>query len=105
MASIKMDDATKEAHQRWWREITQQGDPMRRPNISTEAFAAGYTAERQRMSAAVEGAQRIVAAHEAWQKATGDAPSTSKSDARYNLEEAYDDFAFEVARALILARF
>ena len=30
----------------WWRGLTRQGDPLRRPNLVREAFRAGYTIAR-----------------------------------------------------------
>lgn len=30
------------AYDAWWRGLTRIGDPMRRPNLTREAFEAGY---------------------------------------------------------------
>lgn len=32
----------------WWREITLQGDPIRRPNLACEGFIAGFKAGEKR---------------------------------------------------------
>ena len=32
------------AYNAWWGKITRQGDPIRRPNLSLEAFREGYLA-------------------------------------------------------------
>lgn len=34
----------KNAREAWWKELTKQGDPARRTNLSWEAFEAGYRA-------------------------------------------------------------
>jgi hypothetical protein len=34
----------KEAMNAWWSEISRQGDPLRRHNLTSEAFVAGWCA-------------------------------------------------------------
>lgn len=50
-------DDPKNARELWWKELTKQGDPARRSNLSWEAFEAGYRAgadaEIERCSAIV----------------------------------------------------
>ena len=42
---MKIDDPDiKAAHSACWTKICRQGDPIRRPNLSTEAFIAGWNA-------------------------------------------------------------
>jgi hypothetical protein len=38
------DDGCRIAHDKWWSEVSRQGDPIRRPNLAGEAFEAGWTA-------------------------------------------------------------
>lgn len=35
-------ESSKNAHDAWWRGLTRQGDPIRRPHLVREAFHAGY---------------------------------------------------------------
>lgn len=36
---------------RWWRDLTSKGDPMRRPNLVREAFEAGAALWKDRWEA------------------------------------------------------
>jgi hypothetical protein len=38
--------ALREAFETWWRDITRKGDPLRRPNLTAEAYAAGWKDSR-----------------------------------------------------------
>jgi hypothetical protein len=40
----EMSQAAMRAFDTWWRDITRQGDPDRRPRLTEDAFAAGYAA-------------------------------------------------------------
>jgi hypothetical protein len=46
------DPDVREAHDRWWRDLTRKGDPIRRPDLATEAFIAGWFAAQEHINAA-----------------------------------------------------
>ena len=40
----KRKAAMRRAWDEWWRIISRRGDPLRRPDLASEAFEAGYLA-------------------------------------------------------------
>ena len=44
MSTGSDDPQINEAYDRWWSDVSRRGDPARRPNLSSEAFVAGYKA-------------------------------------------------------------
>lgn len=41
---VEAQEAMREARNAWWIDLTSKGDPLRRPNLSREAFEAGFRA-------------------------------------------------------------
>lgn len=39
-----MSEAVNAAFRAWWDSVARQGDPLRRPRLTNEAFEAGYRA-------------------------------------------------------------
>lgn len=37
-----MTEEIERAYDAWWRGLTRQGDPQRRPNLARDAFEAGF---------------------------------------------------------------
>lgn len=42
------------AYRQWWNQIARQGDPIRRPDLSFDAFSAGWEAGKRDVDEADE---------------------------------------------------
>lgn len=60
------------AFNRWWLQQTAKGDPQRNPNLTRDAFAAGYSAGMAQAEREAREDVRAAAAEATWRERQGE---------------------------------